>query len=250
VCCDHVVVITVGHVILRVSGFCCRTWRCGRRAGRGAGRPGDAFYVSHARRLRQIERFAALLGGAVLLLAVGNALWAASAFAAEIGSGYQPSPQAHLLVEDPVFVVVVSTMAVAIPLVVLTSAVFSGGVPKAQTTRACCRCSSCPRTTSMAAWVQWLAIRHRLSPKRCRGSRSTRPGSVAAITITACTSLGRKQVTFTMSMLSMSGSGRSGRFGRRGPTPGLVAGPIDPWRGQRGLLIRFSWPSEPDAPPS
>jgi hypothetical protein len=125
--------------------------------GSGAGSGSSeivAYYASHANRLRQIAGFAALLVGCVfllvyvvvlarsvvrdepfstiallsggasaLLLAAGNALWAATAFTAEIEPGYRVSPQAHLLIEDAGFIVVVSGMALAIPLVVLTSLV-------------------------------------------------------------------------------------------------------------------------------
>jgi hypothetical protein len=59
------------------------------------------------------------------LLAVGNALWAASAFTAEIESGYRVNPQSHLLIEDAAFVIVVSAMAIAIPFVAVSSVVAS-----------------------------------------------------------------------------------------------------------------------------
>jgi hypothetical protein len=111
-----------------------------------------AYYASSANRLRQIGGFAALLAGclfllvyvvvvvrevvreeplstiallggagAALLLAVGDALWAASALTAEIESGYRMSAPAHLLIEDAGFAVVVSGMAVAIPFVLAVS---------------------------------------------------------------------------------------------------------------------------------
>ena len=112
----------------------------------------SAYYASSANRLRQIGGFAALLAGcvfllgyvvvlvsaivrneplrtiallsgagAVLLLAVGNALWAASAFVAEIERDYRINPQTHLLIEDAGFAVVVSAMAIAIPFVLSVS---------------------------------------------------------------------------------------------------------------------------------
>jgi hypothetical protein len=52
---------------------------------------------------------------------VGNALWAATAFTAELESGYRTNPQAHLLIEDAAFIAVVSAMAMAIPFVAVTS---------------------------------------------------------------------------------------------------------------------------------
>jgi hypothetical protein len=111
-----------------------------------------AYYASSASRMRQIGGFASLLAGCVLLtayvsvvsrqvvgdellatiaiasgvgsallLAVGNGLWAASAFTAELESGYRTNPQAHLLIEDAAFITVVSAMAIAIPFVAITS---------------------------------------------------------------------------------------------------------------------------------
>ncbi|HEX4525365.1 MAG TPA: hypothetical protein VH108_01330 [Gaiellaceae bacterium] len=111
-----------------------------------------AYYASTANRMRQVGGFASLLVGCVLLsayvgvltrqvvgdkslamvaiasgvgsallLAVGNGLWAASAFTVELESGYRTNPQAHLLVEDAAFVVVVSAMAIAIPFVAVIS---------------------------------------------------------------------------------------------------------------------------------
>jgi hypothetical protein len=111
-----------------------------------------AYYASHASRVRQISGFAVLLvgcvffivyvavlrtevvrveplatlsalsgGGSAVLLAAGNTLWAGSAFTAQLESGYRTSPQAHLLVEDTAFILVVSAAAIAIPLVAITS---------------------------------------------------------------------------------------------------------------------------------
>jgi len=111
-----------------------------------------AYYSSSADRLRQIAGFAVLLVGCVfllvyvvvltqdvvdeeplstiallsggagtLLLAAGNALWASSAFTAELERNYRTSPQAHLLLEDAGFALVVSGMALAIPFVAGTS---------------------------------------------------------------------------------------------------------------------------------
>ncbi len=111
-----------------------------------------AYYASQASRTRQISGFAALLvgcvfyivyiavlrtevvrveplatlsalsgGGSAVLLAAGNTLWAGSAFTAQLESGYRTSPQAHLLVEDTAFILVVSAAAIAIPLVAITS---------------------------------------------------------------------------------------------------------------------------------
>jgi len=111
-----------------------------------------AYYSSSTDRLRQIAGFSVLLVGCVfllvyvvvltrdvvdeeplstvallsggagtLLLAAGNALWASSAFTAELERNYRMSPQAHLLLEDAGFAVVVSGMALAIPFVAGTS---------------------------------------------------------------------------------------------------------------------------------
>lgn len=111
-----------------------------------------AYYSSSTDRLRQIAGFAVLLVGCVfllvyvvvltrdvvseeplatvallsgcagtLLLAAGNALWASSAFTAQLEPDYRMSPQAHLLIEDAAFAVIVSGMALAIPCVAVTS---------------------------------------------------------------------------------------------------------------------------------
>ena len=55
------------------------------------------------------------------MLAAGNALWASSAFTAQLEPDYRMSPQAHLLLEDAAFAVIVSGMALAIPFVAVTS---------------------------------------------------------------------------------------------------------------------------------
>lgn len=111
-----------------------------------------SYYSSSTDRLRQIAGFGVLLvgcvfllvyvvvltrdvvpdeplatvallsgGGGTLLLAAGNALWASSAFTAELERNYRMSPQAHLLLEDAGFALVVSGMALAIPFVAGTS---------------------------------------------------------------------------------------------------------------------------------
>lgn len=55
---------------------------------------------------------------AAVLLAAGNALWAATAFAVELEpAGFAPDPSSHLLLEDAGFALVVSASAAAIPLV-------------------------------------------------------------------------------------------------------------------------------------
>lgn len=54
---------------------------------------------------------------ATLLLATGNALWAATAFAVELERDYHPAAASHLLVEDTGWIVIVSAAALAIPLV-------------------------------------------------------------------------------------------------------------------------------------
>jgi hypothetical protein len=111
-----------------------------------------AYYATSADRLRQIGGFAVLLtgcvfflvyvvvlvraasvseplstvalfsgGSAALLLAIGNALWAGSAFTAEIERNYRVPASTHLLIEDAGFVVVLSSMAMAIPCVLVVS---------------------------------------------------------------------------------------------------------------------------------
>ena len=129
-------------------------------SGAGSGRAEiAAYYASSGDRARQIAGFAVLLAGCVLLLvfvgrfcrvaragnavlgsgiaaaavlAVANALWAASAFTVELESGYRIDPRTHLLVEDAGFVVLVTAAALAIPFVVGGSvrAVREGGFPR------------------------------------------------------------------------------------------------------------------------
>jgi hypothetical protein len=48
-----------------------------------------------------------------LVLAIGNAPWAAAAFAVELERGYHPARRSHLLVEDAGRVVIVSGAALA-----------------------------------------------------------------------------------------------------------------------------------------
>lgn len=118
-------------------------------SGAGSG-PAEiaAYYASSGDRARQIAGFAVLLAGCILLLvfvgrlcrvacvgyaalgsgfaaagllALTNALWAASAFTVELEHGYRIDPRTHLLVEDAAFAVLVTAAALAIPFVVATS---------------------------------------------------------------------------------------------------------------------------------
>ena len=122
--------------------------------GGAGGDPGGivAYYADPSDRLRQIAEFTLLLagcvcllvfvvfvarqlvddellasaavvsgGGSTLLLAVANALWAASAFTAAIERNYRISPATHLLFEDAGFAVVVTAMAFAIPFVAVVT---------------------------------------------------------------------------------------------------------------------------------
>lgn len=130
--------------------------------GSGAGsRPAEiaAYYARSGDRARQIAGFVVLLGGCVLLLvfvgrlarvagvgnaalgsgvaatallALANALWAASALTVELEPGYRIDPSAHLLVEDAGFAVLVTAAALAIPFVVGSSirAVRTSGFPR------------------------------------------------------------------------------------------------------------------------
>jgi hypothetical protein len=68
---------------------------------------------------------------ATALLALANALWAASALTVELEPGYRIDPSAHLLVEDAGFAVLVTAAALAIPFVVASSvrAVRTRGFP-------------------------------------------------------------------------------------------------------------------------
>jgi hypothetical protein len=101
-----------------------------------------AYYAHHGG--RQIAGFAVLLAGcacllvyvttatasaigrasglaATVLLAVGNGLWAATAFTVELEPGYVPSASSHLLLEDAAWIVIVSGAALAIPFVAVVS---------------------------------------------------------------------------------------------------------------------------------
>lgn len=101
------------------------------------------YYAHHAG--RQVAGFAVLLAGCVcllafvteatasplgrasglaatVLLAVGNAAWAATAFTVELEPGYVPSAASHLLLEDAAWIVIVSAAALAIPFVAVVSA--------------------------------------------------------------------------------------------------------------------------------
>jgi hypothetical protein len=130
--------------------------------GSGAGsRPADiaAYYARSGDRARQIAGFVVLLAGCVLLLlfvgrlarvagignaalgsgiaatallALANALWAASALTVEVEQGYRIDPRAHLLVEDSGFAVLVTAAALGIPFVVASSvrAVRTSGFPR------------------------------------------------------------------------------------------------------------------------
>ena len=130
--------------------------------GSGAGsHPAEivAYYADHDDRARQIAGFAVLLAGCVLLLvyvgrlcrgtraglavlgsgiaatallAIANALWAASAFTVELEAGYRIDPRTHLLLEDAGFVTLVSAAALAIPFVtgVTLRALRGDGLPR------------------------------------------------------------------------------------------------------------------------
>lgn len=128
----------------------------------------SAYYASGADRLRQIGGFACLLAGCIFLLvyvvvlvrevvpdplpsalalvsggaatvslAAGNALWAASAFTAELEHDYRMSASTHLLTEDAGFVLVVTASALAIPFVAVVSLVGA-------------------RTGRLPTWFGWL----------------------------------------------------------------------------------------------
>ncbi|HEU5215652.1 MAG TPA: hypothetical protein VFU30_08935 [Gaiellaceae bacterium] len=104
-----------------------------------------AYYADQGDRMRQIAGFAVLLAGCVFLLvyvgrlcrssgaghavvgsgiaatallALANALWAASAFTVESEPGYRIDPRTHLLFEEAGFLVLVSAAALAIPFAV------------------------------------------------------------------------------------------------------------------------------------
>jgi hypothetical protein len=123
--------------------------------GGGAGKDADgivAYYADPAQRRLQEAGFAVLLVGCVcllhysavivdelglnpplstiavtsgaasaVLLMAGNALWAATAFAVDIDGEQVVNPSAHLLVEDAAFVLVMTSAATAIPMVVLVT---------------------------------------------------------------------------------------------------------------------------------
>lgn len=132
----------VGPGVGFVACFVVAAILYGGGAGSGA-REIATYYQHHAS--RQVAGFAVLLAGCVLLLvfvvrvaagnllatagglattlllAIGNALWAATAFAVELEPGYHPARRSHLLVEDAGWVVIVSGAALAIPLVVAVS---------------------------------------------------------------------------------------------------------------------------------
>jgi type IV secretory pathway TrbD component len=122
--------------------------------GSGAGKTAPeiaAYYDVQSNALRQIAGFAVMLvaivallvfvsglrgslgmlagGAAALLLASANALWAATAFATQLESGYPVSASSHLLVEDAGFACFVSAMVFAAVLVTATS--LSGVLPRA-----------------------------------------------------------------------------------------------------------------------
>lgn len=129
----------VGPGVAFVGCFVVAAILYGGGAGSGA-REIATYYEHHAG--RQVAGFAVLLAGCIfllvfsvraaagdllatasgiattLLLAIGNALWAATAFAVELEHGYHPARRSHLLVEDAGWVVIVSGAALAIPFVV------------------------------------------------------------------------------------------------------------------------------------
>ena len=123
--------------------------------GGGAGsqqREIAAYYADSGRYIHQIEGFAVLIGGcivlmvyvavlqslvaerslmrqladisgtsAVVFLMLANALWAATAFAVQIQRGYAVDARSHLLLEDASFVCLITAMVAAIPWVLVTS---------------------------------------------------------------------------------------------------------------------------------
>ena len=128
-----------GAGVAFVASFALAAILYGGGAGGGA-REIATYYEHHAN--RQVAGFAVLLAGCIfllvfvvrsaagdllatasgiattLLLAIGNALWAATAFAVELEHGYHPARRSHLLVEDAGWVAIVSGAALAIPFVV------------------------------------------------------------------------------------------------------------------------------------
>jgi hypothetical protein len=141
--------------------------------GSGAGfqqREISAYYADSGNRIHQIEGFAVLLAGCILLmvyvavlqrfvaegslmrqvgaisgtgavvfLMLANALWASTAFTVEIQRGYTVDAGSHLLLEDAAFVCLITAMVAAIPWVLITS--ISGA-----------------RTGAMPRWVALLGI--------------------------------------------------------------------------------------------
>ena len=134
--------------------------------GGGAGsqqREISAYYADAGSRIHQIEGFAVLLAGCVILLVyvavlqrlvaegslmrqvaamsgtgavvflmLANALWASTAFTVEIQHGYAVDAASHLLLEDAAFVCLITSMVAAIPWVLVTSisGVRSGAMPR------------------------------------------------------------------------------------------------------------------------
>jgi hypothetical protein len=134
--------------------------------GGGAGsqqREISAYYADAGSRIHQIEGFAVLLAGCVILLVyvavlqrlvaegslmrqlaamsgtgavvflmLANALWASTAFTVEIQHGYAVDAASHLLLEDAAFVCLITSMVAAIPWVLVTSisGVRSGVMPR------------------------------------------------------------------------------------------------------------------------
>jgi len=94
------------------------------------------IYVATLRAAAQAEPFATLVlvggvAGAVLLMAA-NALWAGTAFAAELEPSVPVGPSAHLIMEDAGYALFVSAMAADILLVAAASlaALRNGSLPR------------------------------------------------------------------------------------------------------------------------
>jgi len=141
--------------------------------GNGAGRYSQeivAYYSQQANRLAQIEGFATLTAGLVLLVAfvsglrsiatnsepwsslmfgtgmatvvclvIANTLWASSAFTTVIERGYVIDPRSHLLLEDSGFTFLVAAGAMGAAFVAATSL---GGV----------------RDGLLPTWLAWLGL--------------------------------------------------------------------------------------------
>jgi hypothetical protein len=123
----------------------------------------SAYYANAGSRIHQIEGFAVLIAGCVILmiyvavlqrlvaegswmrqlagmsgtvavvfLMLANALWASTAFTVEIQRGYAVDAASHLLLEDAAFVCLITSMVAAIPWVLVTSisGVRSGAMPR------------------------------------------------------------------------------------------------------------------------